>query len=36
MYLSRKLVIGSKFSATADGYLRAKAGLFDDCNANVF
>lgn len=36
MYLSRKLVIGSRFSATADGYLRAKAGLFDDCNANVF
>lgn len=36
MYLSRKLVIGSKFSATADGYLKAKSALFDDCNANVF
>lgn len=36
MYLSRKLIIGSRFSATADGYLRAKSGLFDDCNANVF
>lgn len=36
LYLSRKLVIGSKFSATADGYLKAKSALFDDCNANVF
>ena len=36
MYLSRKLIIGSNFSATADGYLKAKSALFDDCNANVF
>ena len=36
LYLSRKLIIGSKFSATADGYLRAHSALFDDCNANVF
>lgn len=36
MYLSRKLVIGSNFSANAQGYLKAKSGLFYDCNANVF
>lgn len=36
LYLSRKLIIGNKFSATADGYLKAKSALFDDCNANVF
>ena len=36
LYLSRKLVIGSKFSANADGYLKAHSALFDNCNANVF
>lgn len=36
LYLSRKLVIGSNFSANADGYLKAHSALFDNCNANVF
>ena len=36
LYLSRKLVIGSNFSANADGYLRAHSALFNDCNANAF
>lgn len=36
LYLSRKLVIGSNFSANADGYLKAHSALFNDCNANVF
>lgn len=36
LYLSRKLVIGSNFSANSDGYLKAHSALFDDCNANVF
>lgn len=36
LYLSRKLVIGSNFSANSDGYLKAHSALFDNCNANVF
>lgn len=36
LYLSRKLIIGSNFSATADGYLRAHSAVFSDCNANTF
>ena len=36
LYLSRKLVIGSNFSANSDGYLKARSALFDNCNANVF
>jgi len=36
LYLSKKLVIGNNFSATRDGYLRAKDALFEECNADSF